>query len=747
LKLHKFLAGFLSSCLAAASLASPAFAKPDNKHEHEKHLDWAAINLDVLTENLKKRGLIDKNDSPAEMREAVEEFVKSREIPHGVDETSSFGKKAAKNQFNAVQKAVQKANRSKGKQREASSQEVHKDNIVLALIDFPNQKHNRLKKGRDLWVKDFNQQHYDRLMFNPDGYRTSEGVDMTTVAKYYYEQSGGTWTVDGVVTNWIEAEKEYEYYGGNDENGNDSAPRDLVMETLENVGRYIKGKEKQYDQRDPYDIDGDGNIMEPDGLLDNLMLVHAGVGEETGQDDNAIWSHRWTLKTPTEIPGTKLKAYDYMIQPENGAPGVFAHEYGHNLGLPDLYNTSPTDVYDSPVGVWSIMSSGSHTGKVFQTQPVGFDPWCKMVLQELYGGKWIRPTVIDSEDMDKQKFKLNEAINMNPYGKVVKIDLPKVEKEPPTQPKDGNYAYFSDEGDDLNTKMTSRLIDLSAASEVTLSFDNRRQIETGYDALYVNVIDTETNEKKQIKMWDDETEGWQREELDISEFAGKKIKIEFNYVTDGGLALQGFYIDNIVVSADGQMVFEDDAEGELKFELDGFIHFDGKGKLYENYYLIELRSHNGVDEGLKYFRRWDDYVTYDPGVVIWYYDGRYGKTSDNYTDKHPGYGFIGVVDAHQRVHYWNNDDSDKRNAAEARYQLNDAAFGLTKTSPLNIEYIFGTLNYPSLKGVSTFDDSKDYSHPELPEIGKILPELGIKMKVKSISKEATNAYIELSKEN
>ncbi|MED4781667.1 immune inhibitor A domain-containing protein [Brevibacillus choshinensis] len=743
----KLLSILFSSSLVLSGIAAvPATGMAKSKDKPPLEVDLSTVNMDRLVKALIDQGEIDEDADQEEINDAVEKFLRDKKVPHGIDDSSSFGKKANKSQISAVSKAASKVSKLKEDSQVRASKRVHTDNLVIALVEFSDLEHNHVPKQSDsLWTADFNQKHYKEMLFDPKGYETPEGISMTTMAKYYYEQSGNTWMVDGVVTPWQTAEKDKKYYGGNDKNGNDGNPRDLVIETLESVGDAIKGHEDEYDQRDPYDLDGDGDLMEPDGMLDNLMLVHSGIGEETGEDADAIWSHRWTLKKPTEIPGTDLVAYDYMIQPEDGAPGVFAHEYGHNLGLPDLYDTSRLG-HDSPVGAWSLMSSGSHTGKIFQTQPTGFDPWSKMMLQQMYGGKWIEPEVISYENLKKRKktASLVDGSSIDESGKVIKLNMPQVEKKPPVQPKDGDYSYFSDEGDNLNTKMTSEEIDLTGVSSASMSFDSWRAIETGYDYLYVNVIDTATGESTKVKEYDDETKGWDKEEISLNDFAGKKIKVEFNYVTDGGLAMSGFYLDNFEVTADGEVVFSDDAEGDKKFELDGFLHFDGEGKMYDAYYLVELRSHEGVDAGLEYFRRNDTFFTYDPGLVIWYYDGRYGKTQDNNTSSHPGYGMLGVVDSHQEVRYWNNDKGNEKAIADSRYQVNDAAFSPNKTSGMNLDYLLGTMNYKPLSGITVFKDSDDYSMPEVPEIGKILPEIGLQIKLTRVSKKFTNAQVEFS---
>src|SRR5690606_21713809 len=108
----------------------------------------------------------------------------------------------------------------------------------------------------------------------------------------------------------------------------------------------------EYDIRDRYDFDGDGNFDEPDGYIDRFQIIHAG-GDQADQDpiygEDAIWSHRWkafqngdgvfgpadNLDGGYEIGNTGIWVADYTIQPENGGLSVVAHEYGHDLGLPD----------------------------------------------------------------------------------------------------------------------------------------------------------------------------------------------------------------------------------------------------------------------------------------------------------------------------------------------------------------------------------------------------------------------------
>lgn len=97
----------------------------------------------------------------------------------------------------------------------------------------------------------------------------------------------------------------------------------------------------------------------------------------------------------------------------------------------------------------------------------------------------------------------------------------------------------------------------------------------------------------------DTTDGkWVDKSYDLSKFKGQKVKLVFEYITDGGLAPTGFTFDNATLTVDGNVVFSDDAEGETKFKLNGFVVADGFDKKKHNYYL-EWRNYAGADRSVK----------------------------------------------------------------------------------------------------------------------------------------------------
>lgn len=759
MKMVKPVVALLSTSLIVSAMAwAPVSGYAKTTPQPQKnilkshaHVDWGVVNEERLRKELVKQGKLDKNASEKEIQKAIEKYVTRGQNPHshtdGIDTSKPFGKKAYKGLKKLQKKVEEKISKWKENTPEKKSNK-HRftDNAVVALIEFPDYPHNSIpKEGNDyLWVEDFNQKHYENLLFNPNGF-LYQGKKMVSLKQFYLEQSSGYWNVDGVVTPWIKAKHNAKYYGEHyitdDYEMNDARPRELVKETLAEVGKHIAGKEALFDQRDPYDLDGDGNVMEPDGLLDNLFIVHSGMGEEAGGGElgeDAIWSHRSVIgPEPIQIPGTTLKAFDYIIQPEDGATGVFAHEYGHNLGLPDEYDI----LYSgggAPVEYWSVMSAGSWAGTVPGTEPTGFSPYAKLFFYETFGGKWPVPTVVEFEKLKgKRILTLREAVADNPRGKLVKVNLPDRLVNPPTQPL-GKKAYFSTKGDFLNTKMISPEIDLTKATTAKVTFDTWFEIETGYDYAYLSVVKADGTLERVKSFTGTTAYRWQEQEADLTPYVGQKIKLQFEYVTDIALTMEGMYVDNITVHADGQVVFQDDVEGEAKFTLQGFKLFDGSPIPYPNYYLIEWRSHNGVDQGLAHIRRGFSNFVYDSGMVVWYYDGRWGE--DNMTGLHPGEGFLGVVDAHQRGHYWSTGL-----IGSTRYQINDAAFGLRKTTPIDIQYPDDYMKYDSLPGVPVFYDGNDYSSPFNPSGGKKLPYHGLKVEVKLELPKQKGAIIEISK--
>lgn len=742
-------------------------------------IDLSIANEERLIAMLKKEGTIKKNATDQEAKTQLKKYLKKKEDSIKKDSSKKFDK-----QIKALQKKWNKKKKGKyhGKgsnphngvvqpvKEEKYKGSVQKDKVLVLMIEFPDYAGNNVRpEDTDMYYKEYTKDHYQQMIFGKKGYTGPNGENLISMKQYYEQQSGGSYTVDGEVAGWYKAKKPAAEYGGNypTPDGSDKDARSLVKEALEAAALDPKVDLSEYDQEDRYDLDGDGNKREPDGLIDHLMIVHSGVGEEAGGGTlggDAIWSHRWNLggvfpikNTETDVPNWngQLAAYDYTIEPIDGAAGVFAHEFGHDLGLPDEYDTQYTGSGEA-VAYWSIMASGSWAGKVAGAEPTGFSPYAKEYLQESLGGNWLKYEEVDVDDLTRRgsQFLLDQANTKGKNQDALKVNLPD-KKTTVNTPYSGKYEYYSGKGNNLNNSLVTTL-DLTNKSSAQLSFKTWYQIEQDWDYASVQVREqgqtnwsgipgnlttsANPNEQNPGNGITGKSNGWVDGTFDLTAYAGKKIELRFNYWTDVAAIETGFYVDDIKITANGQEIVTDNADTSTSaFTLDGFTKNEG---FYtsEHYYMVEWRNHQGVDLGLAHIKRGNSLMEYDGGLVVWYVDDTY---SDNWTGIHPGEGFLGVVDADQGTLKWSD-----QSLAATRYQIHDAAFRLDKTDKMYLDYksVNGlTLTDFDTKPYSIFDDSRDYSNPAKPDAGRNIPEYGVKIKLTGQSKDRTVGKIVISK--
>nr|WP_207308581.1 immune inhibitor A domain-containing protein [Bacillus timonensis] len=783
LKKRRFLTTALALSLSVGLVAGPTMTPEANASDvssklasHGSPIDLGIANDEKLIEMLKKNGKIAKNASPAEAEKVLKTYLQAKaatsgktkdKLPKGLDANLKFPNKENDNGLkngNGNKLGQAKKNKIDSVEKENYDGEVREDKVLVLAIDFPDYEKSSITKDEtEMWYEDYTHDHFQDMIFGANGYEGPNGENLISMKQYYEQQSGGSYTVDGTVAGWYTADHPAAYYGGNDPapDGSDIRPRTLVYEALTKAGQDPNVDLSEYDVWDRDDYDNDGVYNEPDGIIDHLMVIHAGVGEEAGGGSlgaDAIWSHRWNLGNLVAVPGGTsnsdrfgglLGAYDYTIEPEDGAAGVFIHEFGHDLGLPDEYDTVYSGEGEA-VAYWSVMASGSWSGDIPGTEPPGMSAYAKEKLQAWHGGNWLSGTTINADDITQQgtELLLDEAVTKGTNHDAVRVDLPDKVNVLNT-PAEGNFEYFGGKGDEVDHKMVAT-IDLTGKTSATLDFDAWYNIEQDWDYAMVQVS-TDGGEtwtsllsertsttldpdgypaiKENLPGYTGSSNGWVHETIDLSDYAGQEIQLQFRSMTDWATNLDGFFADNVKVTADGNEVFSDGAEGEPKFSLDGFVKHDGK-YTSPHYYLLEWRSHNGVDVGLKNIRRGASLMSYDPGLVVWYVDESY---DNNWTGVHPGDGFLGVVDADQHAVSW----SDK-NIGSTRYQLHDAAFSLDKTEKMFLDYPGQfTMKDNFTQRTPLFDDSADYSNPGLVDAGRNIPEYGLKFRVVGQSADGT----------
>jgi M6 family metalloprotease-like protein len=261
----------------------------------------------------------------------------------------------------------------------SQQQQIHARRILVILIDFPDH------------VGTQNQAHYQTLLF---------GGVQGSLDHYYTEVSYGQLTVTGTVAGqgWYRSANNLVWWGA-DGTYHDDANTDrfeLAREAV--VAADADVDFKAFDTND-------NDVIDPGEL--SLCIVHAGDGQESSGVSTDLWSHRWYIfgagytsphtgaaLADTIVDGCRISRHStddvggYFMQAENSPMGTFAHEFGHDLGLIDLYDTDSTVDYGQVVGDWSLMDTGSWLDS--GNTPSHLDPYSKIRLE------WLSPTVVSS---------------------------------------------------------------------------------------------------------------------------------------------------------------------------------------------------------------------------------------------------------------------------------------------------------------------------------------------------------------
>ncbi|MCG7322738.1 immune inhibitor A domain-containing protein [Arsenicicoccus bolidensis] len=616
---------------------------------------------------------------------------------------------------------------------------------------------DRSQDNSTIWRANFDRAHYQNLMFG----------DGESFKDFYLKQSNGRFLAKGDVSDWVKVPYNEARYGSNkisDAAGawpfvQDSAnawyaAQKAAGKTDAEIAAYLKG----FDKVDRYDFDQDGDFNEPDGYIDHFQAIHAGEGEEAGggaQGEDAIWSHRWyaysndagksgpaTNKAGgVRIGSSDIWIGDYTTEPENGGLGVFTHEFGHDLGLPDLYDTQGGD---NGTGFWTLMSAGSwlNDGTVdIGSKPGYMGPWEKLQLG------WLDyQTVSYGKDGN---VKLGPAALAGKMPQAALVSLP--DKTRTTQlvaPHSGSKQWWSGAADDLNVTLT-RPIDLTTAKTASLSAWVNYQTEAEYDYFYAEVTDDGGATWKQLATYDGSSGGYVQKTYDLSAYAGKQISFRFRYASDGGVHGLGAFVDDIMVTADGQSVFNDDVEGDAKgWTAKGFTQVGASSsEAVTHYYLAENRTYTGYDRYLKtgpYNFGWantrPDWVErfpYQDGMLVWYINNEY---TDNNTSVHPGGGQVLPVDARPTPIRF-PDGALLGN----RRQPFDATFGLQATDPVTFHRNGVPVTVPSQPAIRTFDDSDPnrYWSAANPWSSTKVAGAGVKITVNNMAKQGDQMNIKV----
>jgi immune inhibitor A len=605
------------------------------------------------------------------------------------------------------------------------------------------------------WLDTFDRQHFLDMFFNGLDDQNDESFH-----NVYQEMSSGRFDLQGDVSDWVTVPNAASYYQSADGTGDEDGTSMKAFLTdgatawydaQKNAGKTdaeITAYLSAFDQVDRFDYDGDGDFSEPDGYIDHFQAVHAGEDESAGAPTWAIWAHRSATNTNAkvgpdfnknggiQIGNSGLWIRDYTVEPENGGLGVFSHEFAHDLGIPDYYDTQGGD---NGTGFWTLMSRGSwmnHGLDNIGTTPDHMGAPDKLFLG-WYGANDL--AVVDGSGAPK-------TVNLGPSyhatsdgAQAVAVTLPQGHSTiNVVAPDQGTRYLYSGNGNDRTATATSPSVAVPAGSpeltaRVSYSVEDdwdyaylKVSTDNGVSWDYVNTsLSTETDDNQQnlghgvtgcsgVRTAGVCDMAWADLSADLSAYAGQNVKLQFEMVNDAAYYELGFSFDNVQI--DGTVV-TDVEDGAPGWVLKGFQVMNGPSyvKNYDRYYLAENRQPTGYDKTLvegPYSFDYPvsapsakvDHFPYQDGLLVWYVNGLY---EDNDASTHPGAGYALPVDSNPAYTFWTT-SGPTRFYASGDLNSRDATFDVDDVDPLHLtNEANGTMHFDvnGHPSVPVFDDS------------------------------------------
>ena len=206
---------------------------------------------------------------------------------------------------------------------------------------------------------------------NEEGY--NEGFFQGSVKDYFLAQSRGQFELDFDVVGPVKLAHNMKYYGGNDSNGYDLHPEEMIVEACKGIDSKVDFSK--------YDWDGDGEV-------DQVYVIYAGYGEADSGKENTIWPHEWQLSGASQsmiLDGVKVDTYACSSElngaGEIGGIGTMCHEFSHCMGIPDMYDTGYSGNFG--MGPFDLMDYGAYNEDGYK--PCGYTAYERMI------SGWIDP--------------------------------------------------------------------------------------------------------------------------------------------------------------------------------------------------------------------------------------------------------------------------------------------------------------------------------------------------------------------